>query len=235
MAYEKQTWKTGDVITQEKLNHMEDGISTGGGIYSYGSTTYFDGEVTTTSQSHAPFATGGFPLFSVFPETDIEVELNGQKYALPYGYYNGARCWGEIGSGGMPSFENYPLFIHKGAGEEVSISTPNAGTYSLKIKAKVVAFTTEMKYQVANTCNFVINIDALDYKLDKTWEEIYIAFIVGSNIIVKDFSQYPVKYLFFYTCYMENNEYFVKVIDKEKDIIVFHTTSTDGYPVYMGQ
>lgn len=26
MAYEKQTWQTGDVITQEKLNHMEQGI-----------------------------------------------------------------------------------------------------------------------------------------------------------------------------------------------------------------
>lgn len=25
--YEKQTWKTGDVITEEKLNHMEDGIA----------------------------------------------------------------------------------------------------------------------------------------------------------------------------------------------------------------
>lgn len=27
MAYEKQTWTTGEVITQEKLNHMEDGIA----------------------------------------------------------------------------------------------------------------------------------------------------------------------------------------------------------------
>lgn len=26
MAYVKQTWQTGEVITQEKLNHMEDGI-----------------------------------------------------------------------------------------------------------------------------------------------------------------------------------------------------------------
>ena len=25
--YEKQTWKTGDVITEDKLNHMEDGIA----------------------------------------------------------------------------------------------------------------------------------------------------------------------------------------------------------------
>ena len=29
--YEKQTWKTGDVITESKLNHMEDGIADSGG------------------------------------------------------------------------------------------------------------------------------------------------------------------------------------------------------------
>ena len=27
MSYEKQTWQTGDVITANKLNHMEDGIA----------------------------------------------------------------------------------------------------------------------------------------------------------------------------------------------------------------
>lgn len=35
MAYEKQTWKNGDIITEQKLNHIEDGIaavgSSGGG------------------------------------------------------------------------------------------------------------------------------------------------------------------------------------------------------------
>ena len=30
--YEKQTWKTGDVITEEKLNHMEDGIFNSGAL-----------------------------------------------------------------------------------------------------------------------------------------------------------------------------------------------------------
>ena len=29
--YEKQTWVTGEVITKEKLNHMEDGIENAGG------------------------------------------------------------------------------------------------------------------------------------------------------------------------------------------------------------
>ena len=31
MAYTKQTWECGDVITAEKLNHMEDGIANSGG------------------------------------------------------------------------------------------------------------------------------------------------------------------------------------------------------------
>ena len=31
MAYEKNTWVTGDIITEEKLNHMEDGIAGAGG------------------------------------------------------------------------------------------------------------------------------------------------------------------------------------------------------------
>ena len=30
MAYEKNTWASGDVVTSAKLNHMEDGIAEGG-------------------------------------------------------------------------------------------------------------------------------------------------------------------------------------------------------------
>lgn len=32
MAYEKNTWASGDVVTSAKLNHMEDGIADSGGI-----------------------------------------------------------------------------------------------------------------------------------------------------------------------------------------------------------
>ena len=31
MSYEKNIWKTGDIVTSEKLNHMEEGIESGGG------------------------------------------------------------------------------------------------------------------------------------------------------------------------------------------------------------
>ena len=33
MSYTKQTWNTGDVITAQKLNHMEDGIESVGGLF----------------------------------------------------------------------------------------------------------------------------------------------------------------------------------------------------------
>ena len=33
MAYEKQTWVNGEVITAEKLNHIEDGIGSGGIVF----------------------------------------------------------------------------------------------------------------------------------------------------------------------------------------------------------
>ena len=32
MSYTKQTWVTGDTITAEKLNHIEDGIGSGGSL-----------------------------------------------------------------------------------------------------------------------------------------------------------------------------------------------------------
>lgn len=35
MSYEKQTWSDGDIITQEKLNHMENGIANGFALMVY--------------------------------------------------------------------------------------------------------------------------------------------------------------------------------------------------------
>ncbi len=35
MSYDKQTWVTGEVITAAKLNHMEDGIASGGSAFDF--------------------------------------------------------------------------------------------------------------------------------------------------------------------------------------------------------
>lgn len=53
MSYEKQTWTSGEVITAEKLNHIEDGVTANSDCgYEYVETTEFLFEEvgTTTSQ-----------------------------------------------------------------------------------------------------------------------------------------------------------------------------------------
>lgn len=48
MSYEKQNWKNGDVITETKLNHMEDGIA-GGGVLVVNAIT--EGQTTTLDKT----------------------------------------------------------------------------------------------------------------------------------------------------------------------------------------
>lgn len=52
MSYEKQTWATGDVISAEKLNHIEDGIESAG---SGSSAPAFVGTVELTSRDGVNF------------------------------------------------------------------------------------------------------------------------------------------------------------------------------------
>ena len=48
MAYEKNNWQSGDVVTSDKLNHMEDGIA--GGTLVIGGFSYTeDGDLVGTS------------------------------------------------------------------------------------------------------------------------------------------------------------------------------------------
>ena len=63
MSYEKQTWATGDVITAEKLNHMEDGIEDAGGGTTRVIEVVIDGSTQTLQATYnqilAWFSTGG--------------------------------------------------------------------------------------------------------------------------------------------------------------------------------
>lgn len=53
--YEKQTWKNGDVITEEKLNHMEDGIASCG-MFVVGSTDDESTQTTTLDKTYKEIA-----------------------------------------------------------------------------------------------------------------------------------------------------------------------------------
>lgn len=52
MAYTEQTWVDGEIITAEKLNHMERGISNGSPveIYVEGTTLVINTEITDANE-----------------------------------------------------------------------------------------------------------------------------------------------------------------------------------------
>ena len=236
--YTKQTWKTGDVITEDKLNHMEDGISTGGGIYTYSETVLFDGEVETTADemSDDEIAFGQFTPSSALPSIDLGVEFNGQKYTLPYVSNDFGGYWGEA-INDLPSFENYPLYISYDNVENLYyLTTPGPGTYTLRIYSENLSVSTKMKKQVAEVSNLVVNVksdDGVTFVLDKTWEEIFEAVESGKNIIIRQ-NERNMLYL---ACY--ENGYSVDVINiyindeaPAFEYWQFIASSADGYPSY---
>ena len=147
MSYEKQTWETGEVITAEKLNHIEDGIAEGGG----GNAGYecievltevFNSELTTASA-------GSFFLATFAPSQPLEgdsitVTLNDTDYTLPkveLGY-------GAFDSNHNPIFVNYPCAIGI-LNEQHYFFIPSAGTYSVKISALTKSVETSECFEKA--------------------------------------------------------------------------------------
>lgn len=74
MSYEKQTWQSGDIITAAKMNHIEDGISSGvsGGLLvelqSFPSTTMSGSSLlknVTAQDIVSAFESGIIPLLYV--------------------------------------------------------------------------------------------------------------------------------------------------------------------------
>lgn len=76
MAYEKQTWKTGDVVTSAKLNHMEDGIAAAYEVMVIGGFTLGETGPSGTSDKtwkeiHDALATGSICVIVVHHAEDV--------------------------------------------------------------------------------------------------------------------------------------------------------------------
>ena len=55
MSYEKTTWETGDIVTAEKLNNLENGVASangGSGVFVVNVTETYDEEMETTILTH---------------------------------------------------------------------------------------------------------------------------------------------------------------------------------------
>lgn len=93
MSYEKNTWQKGDVITANKLNHMEDGIAGGGGVIVHSdSDDVFD---KTWKEIHDAITSGACVIVTQTEdygagkyETTVEyIDLFGEDPAEEYPYF----------------------------------------------------------------------------------------------------------------------------------------------------
>ena len=228
--YEKHNWVNGEVITEDKLNHMEDGIATGGGIYSVSETYLFNGEVTATENEG--FYVGEFTTTKPLAESDLKVIFNGKEYLLPYDSDNG--FYGEAGETG-PSFENYPLYI-EGSDGMYAITTPEAGTYSLQIPGETeLVVSNELANGIVMSLKEETHDDNKIY-LDKTFAEINEAFLNGKIVFVQtDTDRY-----YLLKTFTESSLNVLKfIMDAEQEQasdqpfkkVTYSANNEDGYPM----
>lgn len=236
--YEKHKWVNGEVITEDKLNHMEDGISTGGGIYTYGETIVFDGEVTTEKAGTLPFAMASITLQKDLPKSDINVTFNDQDYTLPHSYQEETGdTWGE-NSEGMPSFTNFPLNINCFESNYM-VATPEAGTYTLKTIGNGFELNDDLKNSFPK--NILVNVSehSNSYSLDKTYSEINSAVLNGDNVkfLLYDGTFTKEYYLDSISSddgWLLNLFYVNHDPDTELNILQFSYTNSEGYPSTSG-
>lgn len=179
MAYEKQTWVNGDVITAEKLNHIEEGIAEGGGCgYECTETTeqLFSETVTTVESEHG--CSAGLAYSEPITADELTVIFNGTQYICPKIEGEHAVYYGGFDPNtGMPDFTNYPFGIVSGQGVDFIVTeSPMTATITASVVSTTVETTECFEKAVCESAFYVVEAypdPAQEMVLTKTWQEIY--------------------------------------------------------------
>ena len=135
MAYTPINWQTGDTITAEKMNKMDNG-------WGVQSSQLFSETVTTTIDSEYPEDPAWGDLsYSQFIDADtLVVTFNGDEYVCSKMDAGGSNAYGGLGADG-PDFSDIPFAILSGPRSN-SIATENGGTYTISASAEAVETST---------------------------------------------------------------------------------------------
>lgn len=150
MAYTKQTWETGEVITADKLNHIEDGIENNNSGYEIveSEQLILDETITVTTNSGAKFQ---YSELINYPT--ITVDFNGDIYEceliedpnIPFNIYGGFEP-----SESEPVFTEYPFCIASSEQGNI-LFVENPGDYSVKIYVQESTINTTEDFE--KKCN----------------------------------------------------------------------------------
>lgn len=238
MAYEKYTWVDGELITAEKLNHMEDGIAEGGDCgYECTETTeqLFTETVTTAERGGYYFASLNYA--EPIEADELIVVFNGTEYVCPKIVSEGTVFYGGFDPNtATPDFTNYPFAIGIDDGVNYIITESQMTvTVSVTATSSTVETTECFERAVKSACETVLVVNARESSspgtlvLDKTWAEIQEAMVSHGVVVHMElvgggdiYSPVVVRAAL--------NIYSVLMLDGTD--VMFTTVSVNGHPQY---
>lgn len=138
MSYTPIGWQTGDTITAEKMNKMDNGWSV-----SSISETYINNESITTSEKGEGAASAPTSYQSPITDDSITVIFNGTTYTCAKGGFG----YGAVENGPVADFTTYPFgLVPLGP---VLLLTETAGTYTLTVSANSTSVEVSDPFQTA--------------------------------------------------------------------------------------
>lgn len=165
MAYTPINWQTGDTITAEKINKMDNG-------WGVQNAQLFSETVTTVAGQPAPSCTLAYVGF--LTATEATVSFDGTDYTVQMIDSDGAHIYGEIGAQG-PDFTNYPFFVVSLPNGNNTLYTETAGTYSISANAS----SLEVSANFSDAVNSCVNSPMLCVSGVTTFAEMAKAFDYG--------------------------------------------------------
>lgn len=174
MSYTPIGWQTGDTITAEKLNKMDNGWGT-----SSTQETLCNETVTTTYDSEQGMNLGMLTYSTPITADVLLITFDGVEYEC-HAISNGAMT----GYGGVteqgPDFSVYPFALMSAYGAN-GIYTETAGTYTIKIDA--VETTYDVSTAFTKMINSLVPVFRA-YANTTTWQEVHDAVKAGKIVYI---------------------------------------------------
>lgn len=146
MAYTPINWQTGDTITAEKMNKMDNG-------WGVQNTQLFSETVTTTAQSG--MNSGALSYRTLINSASIVVTFNGTDYTCSRIEVFGQYFYGGFSESG-PVFSEYPFAISSSSANGNLIYTENAGTYTVAVSVQTIEWSNDFSAVVNEAVNMPV-------------------------------------------------------------------------------
>lgn len=226
MSYEKQNWATGDIITADKLNHIEEGIYSNS--QSEGAKTVTRGFIAEQSvtdiqedagiyfgQCYSLMPPGGSPEY-------IDVTVNGilyenvERYVIEIGS-SSAACYGaQIDVAQMTvDWSIYPFLLQIISNEAASVALPT--DQETTISATYKTTQTGDNVVLYNATTLDASTDTIRPALDMTFQEIVDAVMNGHTVIT----------------IVDATLYYLSSFDSELFTVILYTLSNSGSKTYI--